>query len=257
MSGYRGEVLTTVAVLSDIHGMLLPLQRVLAEPAVAAADRVVVTGDHLWGPQPTEVLDTLLALGERAVLVRGNADREILQMSRGVDVGLNDDPVSVWGAAQLSVAHAAVIASLPTSVTLDVDGFGPTVFCHATPRDDEEVVIVDSRLERWAEVFGGLHPSVTTVVCGHTHTPYVRLAAGRLVVNPGSVGLPYGRPGAHWGLLADGGVSLRRTLLDVDDLISRTAAASSMPGVTAWLEDYVRSPASDAEVLAAFRPREP
>lgn len=236
--------------------MLLPLQRVLAEPAMIGADRIVVTGDHLWGPQPTEVLDTLLSLGERAILIRGNADREILQMSRGVDVGLADDRVSAWGASQLSSEHASIIESLPESLTLDIEGLGPTVFCHATPRDDEEVVLSDSRLERWTDVFADLPPVVSTVVCGHTHMPYVRLAAGRLVINPGSVGLPYGRPGAHWAVLSDGGVSLRRTLIDPEELVARTAADSSMPDVASWLEAHVRTPATDAEVVAAFGPRD-
>lgn len=81
-------------------------------------------------------------------------------------------------------------------VTLDVDGFGQVVFCHGTPRDDDEVVLVDTRLERWAEAFAGLADEVRTVVCGHTHTPFTRLVDRRLVVNPGSVGMPYGRVGA-------------------------------------------------------------
>ena len=78
---------STVAVLSDVHGVLPALEAVLAEPPVAAADVVVVTGDHTWGPQPAEVLDRLVALGDRAVLVRANADRELLQMSRASTSG--------------------------------------------------------------------------------------------------------------------------------------------------------------------------
>ena len=66
-------------------------------------------------------------------------------------------------------------------------------FCHGTPRDDNEVVLVDTRLERWAEAFAGLPDEVRTVVCGHTHMPFARLVDRRLVVNPGSVGMPYGR----------------------------------------------------------------
>jgi hypothetical protein len=50
-------------------------------------------------------------------------------------------------------------------------GFGAVLFCHATPRDDEEVVVVDSRLERWDEILAGLPEPVGTVVCGHTHMP--------------------------------------------------------------------------------------
>jgi predicted phosphodiesterase len=61
----------SVAVLSDVHGVLPMLDAVLAEPAVAEADLIVVTGDHASGPQPAEVLDRLIELGDRAVLVRG------------------------------------------------------------------------------------------------------------------------------------------------------------------------------------------
>lgn len=97
-------MVASVAVLSDIHGVLPALERVLAEPFVADAELIVVTGDHTWGPQPTEVLDRLASLGERALLVRGNADRELLSMARGVDVGLSGDPLSVWGAAWVRIA---------------------------------------------------------------------------------------------------------------------------------------------------------
>ena len=55
----------SVAVLSDIHGVLPALDAVLAEPAVQAADRIVLTGDIAAGPQPGEVLDRLTVLGER------------------------------------------------------------------------------------------------------------------------------------------------------------------------------------------------
>lgn len=249
-------VLETVAVLSDVHGVLASLDAVLAEPDVVAADLVVVTGDHVWGPQPTEVLDRLTALGERAVLVRGNADREILQMSHGIDVGLADDPVSVWGAQELRPRHQALLQDMPEQVTLELAGFGPVRFCHATPRDDEEVVLVDSRIDRWRDVLAPLPPEVTTVVCGHTHMPFVRLVLGRTVVNAGSVGLPYGRSGAHWVLLRRGGIELRRTLVPEQDLFDGTCARSSMPGVADWLEEMVREPAGDAEVMALFGPRD-
>ncbi|KYH45953.1 metallophosphoesterase family protein [Branchiibius sp. NY16-3462-2] len=247
---------STVAVLSDIHGVLPALDRVLAEPDVIAADLIVVTGDHTWGPQPAETLDRLVDLGERVVLVRGNADRELLQMSRGLDIGLGDDPLSVWGATQLEPHHQKLLDEMPEQVTISIDGFGPVLFCHATPRDDEEVVLVDSRLERWAEVLHDVPEEVGAVVCGHTHMPFVRIAHGRLVVNPGSVGLPYGRPGAHWALLANGAVTLRRTLIDPDELVAEVTARSSLPGVAQWAEENLRHPASDAEALDTFGPRD-
>jgi diadenosine tetraphosphatase ApaH/serine/threonine PP2A family protein phosphatase len=145
---------------------------------------------------------------------------------------------------------------MPSTVTLDIEGFGPVLFCHASPRDDQEVVLVDSRDARWAEVFADLPAEVTTVVLGHTHMPFSRLAQGRLVVNPGSVGLPYGRTGAHWALLAEGRVGLARTPIDLDHLVDATSRATSMPGARRWLESYVLNASSEAEATAEFGPRD-
>src|SRR5512132_3985776 len=193
------SVAGSVAVLSDIHGVLPVLEAVLAEPDVRAADRIVVTGDHAAGPLPVQTLDLLASLGERCVLVRGNADRELVAIASG---GPSPHPESVWAAGQLRADQVTLLGALPHPVTLDVDGFGPVVFCHGTPRDDDEVVLVDTRLGRWAEAFAGLAEEVRTVVCGHTHMPFARLVDRRLVVNPGSIGMPYGRAGGSWALLA-------------------------------------------------------
>jgi predicted phosphodiesterase len=194
----EAAAMESVAVLSDIHGVLPALDAVLAEPAVRAADRIVLTGDIAAGPQPGEVLDRLTGLGDRVTWVRGNADRELVELARGEtdDVG---DPIAHWAAKQLGSEHVDRLAALPLSVLLDVGGFGPVLFCHATPRDDAEVVVVDSRLARWSEVPGGLPEEVMTVVCGHTHMPFARLANRRQIVNPGSVGMPYGRAGGALG----------------------------------------------------------
>jgi predicted phosphodiesterase len=248
-------VVASVAVLSDIHGVLPALDAVLAEPDLRRAERIVLTGDIAAGPQPAEVLDRLLGLGDRVVWVRGNADRELVELARGEidDVG---DPIAPWAAKQLSADHVDWLAGLPYPVTLDLDGFGPVVFCHATPRDDAEVVVVDSRLDRWAEVLGSLPEQVGTVVCGHTHMPFTRLANTRQVVNPGSVGMPYGRQGAHWAMLSAGTVEMRRTRYDVAAACERVAASSSYPDVAEWTDYFLNARATDADALAVMAPRD-
>ena len=114
-------MVTSVAVLSDIHGCLPVLDAVLAEPDVAADERIVVTGDHAAGPMPVQVLDRLVGLGERCVLVRGNADRELVAVSRGGDAGID---VSNWAGRQLRPDQVALLDALLHPVRLDVDGFG-------------------------------------------------------------------------------------------------------------------------------------
>ena len=83
--------------------------------------------------------------------MRGNADRELVGITRGEPC---EHPESVWAAAQLRPDQVALLDGLPHPVTRDVDGFGPVLFCHGSPRDDDEVVLVDTRLERWAEAKG-------------------------------------------------------------------------------------------------------
>ncbi|MER5887207.1 metallophosphoesterase family protein [Streptomyces sp. NPDC001941] len=250
-------MVASVVVLSDIHGVLPALEAVLAEPEVRDAELIVVTGDHAAGPQPVEVLDRLRALGDRAVLVRGNADRELAAIARGE--GPPEDEawaIDLWAAARLRPQDVDLLASLPHPVTLDVDGFGTVVFCHGTPRDDDEVVLVDTRLERWEEVFADLPDEVRTVVCGHTHMPFVRLVDERLVINSGSLGMPYGRAGASWAVLREGQVQLRHTPFDLDDAVERVVKDSGFDGCRDWAEHYIRAVTTDAEAVRTFGPRD-
>jgi predicted phosphodiesterase len=254
--GQGGVVLNRVAVLSDVHGVLPALRAVLAEPDVAGADAVLLTGDVAAGPQPAEVLDLLAGLGERAVWVRGNADRELVELARGADVDV-PDPIVPFAAGRLRPEQVAFLAALPLTATRAVRGLGEVLFCHATPRDDAEVVLVDSPLDRWTEVLAGVPAATGVVVCGHTHMPFTRLVDRRLVVNPGSVGMPYGTAGAHWALLGGDSpaVRLRRTPFDAEAACAEITAAVDHPGIAEWVDFFVRNPASDTEALAAFRPR--
>jgi len=254
-------VIRTVAVLSDVHGVLPALDAVLAEPDVAAADLVVVTGDHAAGPQPVQVLDRLLGLGERLLLVRGNADRELVELAlhprRARDPELPGAvAVDRWAADQLRPDQVELLAGLPHPVTVDVERLGPVLFCHGTPRDDDEVVLVDTRPARWAEAFADVPAQVRIVLCGHTHMPFSRLLDRRLVVNSGSVGMPYGHAGASWALVGPGGVALRRTTFDPRAAADAVVAGSTYPERVEWTREYLLTPASDIEALAAFGPRD-
>jgi putative phosphoesterase len=248
-------MLASVAVLSDIHGVLPALDAILAEPAVEAAERIVLTGDIAAGPLPVHTLDRLRDLGEKVVWVRGNADRELVRLARGGTTTI-PDPIAPWAAAQLRPDQVDLLDGLPHPVTLELAGFGDVVFCHGTPRDDDEVVLVDTRLGQWEDVLEQLPDQTSTVVCGHTHMPYTRLAHRRLIVNPGSVGMPYGRPGAHWALLSQGAVTLRRTAFDIERARADIRRLSTYDGVDEWTDYYLNARASDAEAIAVFGPRD-
>jgi predicted phosphodiesterase len=237
-----------VAVLADIHANLPALGAVLAEPDVASADAVVLLGDIALGPMPAPTLDRLAALGDRAVWVHGNCEREMVTAFDGGEVPGPFAADAVATAALIGRAHRDRLDGLPLTVTLDIDGLGPTLFCHASPRRDDEMLLVDSPPGRWAAALHGVGAAV--VVCGHTHMPFDRLAGGRRVVNPGSVGMPYGHPGAGWALLGPG-VTLRQTRYDADTA-ARVIGASGHPGAQQWAAEYVLNHYSDTEALEAF-----
>ena len=104
-------MVSTVAVLSDTHGVLPVLQAVLAEPDVAAAELVVVCGDLAAGPMPVETLDALAALGDRGLLVRGNADRELVAVAEGSP---SQHPESTWAGAQCGRTRSTSCGACPT-----------------------------------------------------------------------------------------------------------------------------------------------
>ena len=244
-----------VAVLADIHCVLPALEAVLAEEDVASADVVVLAGDVTVGPEPERTIDRITELGERVVWVSGNCERVTVELARGTRS--DDDPnlaFAAWGAARLRADQVELLASLPKTATLTIRGLGEVLFCHATPRDDEEFVVVDSTIPRWKEVLDGIPETVTTVVCGHTHMPFMRLVDRKVIVNPGSVGMPYGTAGAHWALLGGDGpaIQLRRTLYDVEAAEEQIRRDCDFPGLDEWLAYFLRTNASDLEALEVF-----
>jgi predicted phosphodiesterase len=184
-----------VAALYDIHGNLPALEAVLAELEGERVDAVVIGGDTTAGPLPVETLERVLAL-DNVHVIRGNGDR-LTPEATEADV-LSDEQV-------------AFLTGLPLTVTLDVDGLGPTLFCHATPHSDDEVFTERDPDELVAELLAGTEEA--TVVCGHTHLQVDRRVGRWRVVNAGSVGFPNDAVGAHWALLGPD-VELRQ--LDYD-----------------------------------------
>jgi predicted phosphodiesterase len=179
------------------------LEAVLAEAGDA---QLVFGGDLAAGPLPAETLNRIMELD--ALVIRGNADRELLSdpLPSG---GLIDE----WVGAQLDDRHREFIAGLPEQVELDVEGVGHVLFCHGSPRSDEEMILKTTPDEWLREMLEGVEADV--VVCGHTHMQFDRRVDGWRVVNAGSVGLAYGAPGAHWLALGPA-VEHRRTPHDAE-----------------------------------------
>ena len=238
-----------VAVISDIHGNLPALEAVLEEIRREKPDLIVSCGDVASGPMPAETIDVLCGLPD-ARFVRGNADRGLIEQFDGKPAPPLPGPFADWCAQQINQRQRDFLASFEETVAVDgVDGAGRVLFCHATPRNDVDLFIADTPAAEVRRLFGAVDADL--VVCGHTHMQFDRQVDGLRVVNAGSIGMPYGEPGAYWTMLGPR-VQPRRTDYD------REAAAARMrrlswPLASKFAEENVLSVPSVEQAMEAFR----
>jgi predicted phosphodiesterase len=186
--------MTSLAILSDIHGNRWALEAVLEDLAGTPRAAIINLGDTLWGAlDPAGTADLLMALSIRNV--RGNTDREMLESAGNSATDLHSRAALTGPRRDWLAAHEPLI---------ELDGI---VACHGTPQSDstsllEEITAAGVHRRGQAAVaaaLGDLSPAVSLVLCGHTHlSGIVQVPSGPLVVNPGSIGLPAYRHDTPW-----------------------------------------------------------
>jgi len=226
-----------VAALADVHGNAPALAAVLDEVEREAPDLVVFCGDLTWGSLPQETLALVRSLRIAACFVRGNADRAVGTELEGVR--------PPWMASMHTAEDLAFLASFEPTVQVDIEGLGPSCFCHGSPRSDIECVTERTPAERIREFMVGRDAGV--VVTAHVHVSYDRVVDGVRLVSPGSVGLPYeGRHGAYWALLGPD-VELRRAEYDVEAAVAQMRATDD-PRVETIVELMLQPPSREEAI---------
>jgi putative phosphoesterase len=243
-----------VAAIYDIHSNLPALEAVLQDIRQAEVDQVVVGGDVLPGPMPRETIRYLLDLDIPVLFIQGNGDREVLARMKGTETDWYRtapeqwrEPVR-WTAEQLDAEQEPLLASWPETLRVQVRELGEVLFCHATPRNDTEIFTHLTPEERLLPVFGGVNGLV--VVCGHTHMQFDRTVGRIRVLNAGSVGMPFGAPGADWLLLGPT-VQLRHTPYDLGKAAERIRE-TKYPQAEDFASRNVLQPPSAEEMLKAL-----
>jgi predicted phosphodiesterase len=241
-----------VAVLADIHGNLPALEQVLEEVLAAGAGLVVVAGDVLPGPMGAECLALLGALQVPVRYLSGNGERVTLDAVDKKELKEVPEPYRpsiVWGSSQLSQDQVTHLRLWPPTVDVAVDGLGHVLCCHATPRNDSEIVTRLTPEDLAAPAFLGV--TAPLVICGHTHLRMDRTIAGHRVVNAGSVGMPFDEPGAHWLLLDAGGPRFVHTRYDLEAAAARLRA-TLYPDAESFAASYVLKVPGEEVMLAAL-----
>jgi diadenosine tetraphosphatase ApaH/serine/threonine PP2A family protein phosphatase len=237
------------AAIADVHGNYLALEAVITDIRALGIDDIVDLGDMASGPlDARKTMDILMSLD--AVHVLGNHDRYLIDRPPE-KMGSWDRPSH----AQLDAKHLDWLRAVPATLV-----FRDRVFlCHATPARDEvywlENVLPDGTVrmsshEAIEQAARGIAQRL--VLCGHTHIARaVRLADGRLIVNPGSVGSPgyrdvhpfphvieAGTPDARYAILESAGDSWQVTFRHVPydhDAMAALARRNGQPELASAL----------------------
>ncbi|MCM3691860.1 metallophosphoesterase family protein [Neobacillus niacini] len=215
-----------IAFISDIHGNAIALDAVLKDIEQQGIDKIYVLGDICYrGPEPKRSLDLVRSL--HTEVIKGNADEWVV---RGVQEGevpekalelMNTE--RQWIVEQLDSSDIDYLNSLPVQLNVRFEGVEITAF-HATPTSLFDIVLPnadDSEIEssfmqtQEAQVY----------VYAHIHKPYIRFLNGKVIMNIGSVGLPFdGLTKASYGLveIEDGHLktSIRRVNYDLEHVVA-------------------------------------
>jgi predicted phosphodiesterase len=230
-----------IAVISDIHGNVPALEAVVADIAAQQVDEVLVGGDLVGrGPQGSEVVQQIVAQGWPCI--RGNHEDYLLQFRRHQipDGWLEADEWSAsrWMAAELTDTDVAYIDSLPFSITSQLE---PRLrLVHGSPRSNNEGLgpwSSDKEIEKHFESV-----AEPVLVCAHTHRPLEHYFDKGMVINVGSVGLPFnGDRRAQYAIFHIDGpdleVEFRQVDYDLDDTLAiyESTGFLEQGGVTARL----------------------
>ena len=238
-----------IAVLSDIHGNLPALEAVLADIERRGITRIVNLGDSLYGPlEPGQTADLLIKLN--LPTVRGNEDRILLFPPSDS----SESPSLEYTVRSLTGDHFLWLVSLPVTT----EAFDDCFMFHGSPNQDDRCLMsevtgrgaIPRAIDALAAELNGIRQSL--ILCGHDHTPRIcRLPDGKVIVNPGSVGLQafvHGSPPRH--VVETGSPHARYAVVEkVDDAwqaeiirvaydwnrASDLAAARGRPGWAVWL----------------------
>ena len=153
-----------------------------------------------------------------------------------------------WVARQLAPEDERWLADWPKTLGITTPELGEILFCHATPRNDTEIFTRLTDEGRLLPVFAGVDASI--VICGHTHMQFDRMIGTTRVVNAGSVGMPFGAPGAYWLELGPD-VRLRCTSYDLSSAAARIRA-TTYPDAADFAARNVLDPPSEGSILERF-----
>lgn len=174
-----------IAVISDIHGNIYSLMRVLEDIEDQKVDSIICLGDLVgYGPHPNEVVTMIRR--RNILCLKGNYDASVVDESYTYIRETTTNSFSLpWTVDELRAENKYYLDNLPTSMTLTFNS-KKIKFVHGSPNAINEYLLEDG--ENTSEIMNNLDADI--LVCAHTHLPSIKSFGDKLFINDGSVGKP-------------------------------------------------------------------
>ncbi len=237
-----------IALIADIHGNAVALEAVLADIAKERVDQIICLGDVAIGPQPKEVLQRVHEL--RCPVVMGNGDAALLDptlFNPTNELMQKFKDIQSWCRESLSKPELDFHKTFQPTISIELN---ERLLCyHGSPRSYDDIIrstTPDAELDPMFENF-----DAKIYAGGHTHTAMLRRFKSALLINAGSVGLPFhieskrgkivNPPWGEYALLsAPRGsfhVEFRRVMFDAHKFI-QAVLQSGMPHAEFYVADW-------------------
>lgn len=179
-----------IALISDLHANELALTAVLDDAKRRGVDQVICLGDvATLGTHPNEVIGRLMDM--KCICILGNHDEFITDpalIRKYTEVPIIVDSVD-WARDQLSASEMQFLSTFERSREIPLEDGSSLFIFHGSPRSHMEDLLATTSPDQLDEALDG--HKATVLAGGHTHIQMVRQHKGMLLVNPGSVGMPF------------------------------------------------------------------
>lgn len=194
---YKGEHMTKIAVISDIHGNMEALNAVMADIQKQDCQKLFVLGDFaMAGPEPREAVQFFMdkVFDPNVEMIQGNTDHMIADYTPDLYDSMKDKMPVMSAALKDDVSlldsyEKMFLKNLPIQKEVSVEGV-TFLLVHGSPRKNNEDILSETPMETVEQMLENVDAQI--VLCGHTHIPCgFQTSKGKTVINVGSVGRPF------------------------------------------------------------------
>lgn len=181
-----------IAVLSDIHGNYIALERCVEYALSRNINTFIFLGDYIGElAYPERTMKILYELRDtyECYFIRGNKEEYWLKYRADGEKGWKDKTSTsgalLYAYQSLTDKDLEFFGQMKEARDIVIDTMPAISICHGSPYKVSEKLLPDN--ERTIEVMRSVSTSI--ILCGHTHVQRKIVYNEKCVLNPGSVGV--------------------------------------------------------------------